>query len=250
MRSLSPVVGIPACAFPVDTLPFHGAGDKYVRAVREYTLSLPLIIPAIGPQLDLDDLLRHLDGLLITGSESNVEPRHYNGPPSAPGTLHDPERDATTLPLLRKAIAAGVPVLAICRGHQELNVALGGTLHQVVHNVPGFFKHSPDETLPIEEQFEVAHSVRLTSGGMLRSLMQTETIMVNSLHDQGIDSLAPDLIVEATAEDGMIEAVRVKEAPSFALGVQWHPEWLCSEASASIPIFRAFGAAVSRRSRR
>lgn len=239
-----PVVGIPADARQIGPHPFHAVGDKYVRAVSDGAGALPLLIPALGADIDPAAVLATVDGLLFTGSPSNVHPDRYQGPPSDEGTWHDADRDATTLPLLRAALAAGVPVLGICRGLQELNVALGGTLHQKVQTVPGLNDHREDDGLPLAEQYAPAHAVRLSPDGALARLTGQTSLMVNSLHQQGIDRLAPGLAVEARAEDGLIEAVRVTGAPAFALAVQWHPEWRVRDNPASLALFRAFGDAV------
>jgi len=175
---------------------------------------------------------------------SNVEPHRYDGPASRDGTLHDADRDATVFPLIDAALEAGLPVLAICRGIQELNVALGGTLHQEVHGVDGRDDHRADESRPVEEQYGPAHPVRLTKGGHLARLFDAEEITVNSIHSQGIDALAPGLSVEAVAADGQVEAVRLDTARGFCLGVQWHPEWRYRENPQSRILFRTFGAAV------
>ena len=219
-----PLIGIPADRRMVGQHPFHMVGEKYARAVMEAAGAAPLLIPALAEELRFDELLERLDGLLFTGSPSNVEPHRYQGPPSDPGTLHDPARDATTLPLIRKAVEAGVPVLGICRGFQEMNVAFGGTLHQKLHEVPGFLDHRDDERQPLEVQYGPAHDVTLEPGGLLRSLSSSDRVRVNSLHSQGIDRLGDELAVEARAPDGVIEAFRVTGARSFALAVQWHPE--------------------------
>jgi len=184
---------------------------------------------------------------VFTGSPSNVEPHRYRGPPSAPGTLHDPARDATTLPLIRKAVGAGVPVLGICRGFQEMNVAFGGTLHQKLHEVPGHLDHRDDTTQPLEVQYGPAHEVTLEPGGLLRTLSASDRIQVNSLHNQGIERLGSELAVEARAPDGVIEAFRVRAAPSFALAVQWHPEWKVMTNPFSRALFAAFGEASRER---
>lgn len=247
---MKPLVGIPACARPLGDHPFHVAGDKYIRAISDGAGALPLLVPALGDGLDIDDLVARLDGLLFTGSGSNVEPHRYGGPPSAEGTQHDPARDATTLPLIRAALAAGVPLLGICRGFQELNVALGGTLHQRVHDVPGLADHREDETAPLDVQYGPAHPVTLTPGGVLARLAECREVRVNSVHGQGIDRLAPGLAVEATAPDGLVEAVRVEGAPAFALAVQWHPEWRFREDPLSTALFAAFGEAAAERARR
>jgi putative glutamine amidotransferase len=245
-----PLVGIPACIKPINTSSFHSVNDKYVAAVATAGGALPVLLPALGDRYDMHDLVERLDGLLFTGSPSNVEPHRYGGPASAEGTLHDPERDATTLPLMRTAIEHGVPILCICRGIQELNVALGGTLHQLVHEVAGKRDHRSDKSRSPEDRYDASHAIALSGDGYLRSLLADRPVeaQVNSLHAQGIDRLAPGLSVEAVAPDGLIEAVRVEKAPGFALGVQWHPEhpralsWPLSQA-----IFGAFARAVADR---
>jgi putative glutamine amidotransferase len=207
----------------------------------------PLLIPSLADELGFDELLQRLDGLLFTGSPSNVEPHLYAGAPSAPGTLHDPARDATTLPLIRKAVRAGVPVFGICRGFQEMNVAFGGTLHQKLHEVPGYLDHRDDGSQPLEVQYGPAHDVTLEPGGVLRSLAASDRIEVNSLHNQGIDRLGAELAVEARAPDGVIEAFRVRDAQRFALAVQWHPEWKVMSNPFSRALFAAFGQASRER---
>ncbi len=242
---LKPLIGIPTCSRLLGEQPFHVCGDKYVRAVSDGAGGVPLLIPALGNALELEDLLGRLDGLLITGSPSNVEPHRYGGEPSEPGTLHDPDRDATTLPLILAALEMGVPLLGICRGFQELNVALGGTLHQKLAEVPGFANHAEDKRAPLPAQYGAAHRVRLTPGGVLAGLANgAESVLVNSLHSQGLARLANGLSVEATAEDGLVEAIRVTAAPAFALGVQWHPEWRFWENPLSTALLRAFGSAA------
>jgi putative glutamine amidotransferase len=247
---LPPLIGIPACLTADEGFGFHRVGDKYVAAVLDGAGGLPLLIPALGPRLDHAALLPRLDGLLITGARSNVEPHHYGGPAPADAAadLRDPARDATVLPLLRAALAAGVPLLAICRGLQELNVALGGTLHAEVHALPGRSDHRSDKSVPPGERYRDAHEVTLTPGGMLQDLLGgAERILVNSLHGQAIDRLAPGLLVEAEAADATIEAVRLPGAPAFALAVQWHPEWRVLENPVSRRLFAAFGAACRAR---
>ena len=227
--------------------PFHMVGEKYARAVLDAAQAAPLLIPSLADELGFDELLQRLDGLLFTGSPSNVEPHLYEGAPSAPGTLHDPARDATTLPLIRKAVRAGVPVFGICRGFQEMNVAFGGTLHQRLHEVPGHLDHRDDETQPLEVQYGPAHDVTLEPGGVLRALAASGRIQVNSLHNQGIDRLGAELAVEARAPDGVIEAFRVRDAQRFALAVQWHPEWKVMSNPFSRALFAAFGQASRER---
>jgi len=245
-----PVIGIPTCFVQGEGLGSHQVGAKYVDSVVDGAGGLPLLIPALGPRLDVESLLAEVDGLLITGSPSNVEPRHYGGPAPRPETTLDPARDATTLPLIRRALDLAVPLLAICRGLQELNVALGGTLHQNVHDLPGRADHRSDKTVPTQERYGPTHPVRLAPGGTMQRLLECAgTIQVNSLHAQAIDRLAERLAVEALAPDGTIEAVRVVDAPGFALGVQWHPEWRLLENPISRRLFAAFGAACRARQR-
>ena len=249
MSSDRPLIGIPADRRMVGHHPFHMVGEKYARAILDAAGAVPLLIPSLAEELGFEELLERLDGMLFTGSPSNVEPHHYDGPPSAPGTLHDPARDATTLPLIRRAVEHGVPVFGICRGFQEMNVAFGGTLHQKLHEVPGYLDHRDDETQPLEVQYGPAHEVRLEPGGMLRALAASDRISVNSLHSQGIERLGEPLAVEARAPDGVIEAFRVSAARSFALAVQWHPEWRVMTNPFSRALFAAFGQAAVERSR-
>jgi putative glutamine amidotransferase len=244
-----PLIGIPADRRMLGLHPYHVVGDKYARAVLDAAGGLPLLIPALAEELGLDELLARLDGVMFTGSHSNVDPRHYSGPPSDPGTLHDPARDATTLPLIRKAVESGVPVLGICRGFQEMNVAFGGTLHQKVHEVEGRHDHREDTSLELDVQYGPAHEVVLERGGSLQALTGQDRIQVNSLHSQGVDRLGPGLAVEARALDGLVEAFRVEHAKAFAVAVQWHPEWKAMSNPFSRALFAAFGAAARQRMR-
>jgi putative glutamine amidotransferase len=249
MRARKPIIGVPADRRLLGSHWFHCVGEKYLKALTEAAGAVPLIVPAFGEQLELEVLLERCDGVLLTGSPSNVEPHHYAGPASAPGTWHDPERDATTLPLIPRAVAAGLPLLAICRGFQELNVAYGGTLHQRLHEVPGLLNHKEDERQPLEAQYGPAHEVALAPGGLLAGLAGRTTIRVNSLHAQGIDRLGSGLEAEGRAPDGLIEAVRVADAPGFAVAVQWHPEWQALDNEFSTALFAAFGAAARAHAR-
>ncbi|MEO8307283.1 MAG: gamma-glutamyl-gamma-aminobutyrate hydrolase family protein [Pseudomonadota bacterium] len=250
MRLRRPVIGIPADRRMLGPHPFHAVGEKYITAVLDAAQALPLVIPSLGRELVLDELLQELDGLLFTGSPSNVEPHAYGGEPSRPGTLHDPQRDATTLPLIPRAVAAGVPVFGVCRGFQEMNVAFGGTLWQNVDEVPGHRVHHEDITQPLDVQYGPAHAVTLAQGGLLQSIAGTHQLVVNSLHHQGVRTLGRNLIEEARAEDGLIEAFRVQDARRFALAVQWHPEWQAADNPFSTALFRAFGEAARDRAAR
>ena len=221
----------------------HSAGDEYVAAVQGGAGALPLLIPVAG--LPPAEILARVDGLLFTGAESNVAPRQYGGLRRRPAALPDAARDATTLPLLRAAIDAAKPVLCICRGFQELNVALGGTLHQHLQEIPGRLDHREKPGLPPDDAYAHAHPVRFTPGGLLARVTGREGAKVNSLHTQGVDRLAPSLTVEAVAPDGQIEAVSGTGPGLFASGVQ------CASGMALRPrtaisraIFQAFGAAA------
>ena len=239
----SPVVGITACRRDLEGRVHHIVQEKYATAVSAAAGALPLLIPALGRTIANDDLLDSIDGLLLTGSPSNVLPRHYGQPASRPGTLHDPHRDETTLPLVRRCIERAMPLLAVCRGFQEVNVAFGGTLHQHVHELAETLDHRKHSVPDIDGQYAPSHAVALTQGGFLHRLVGRESIEVNSLHSQGIDRLGARLVVEAQAPDGLIEAVSVEACASFALAIQWHPEWNALNDPASRAIFAAFGAA-------
>src|SRR5690349_7203121 len=242
-----PVIGIPADRRMIGPHPFHAVGEKSIAAIVHAADCLPLLIPVLESPLDVTEILERVDGIFFPGSPSNVEPAHYAGPASVPGTLHDPHRDATTLTLIPRAIQSGVPVFGVCRGFQEMNVAMGGTLHQRVHEVEGFNDHREDKEAPLDVQYAPAHDVVLEAGGMLSKLAGADRITVNSLHGQGVDRLGPDLAVEARAPDGLIEAFRVKNAANFALAVQWHPEWQVMSNPFSQALFAEFGRAARQR---
>lgn len=245
-----PIVGVPCCVEAQEEgAVFHKVGEKYLMAAASASHCMPLMIPALGDWYDPFELVAELDGLMLTGSPSNVEPRHYEGEASRPGTHHDPVRDATTLPLIGAALETGLPLFAICRGHQELNVALGGTLHQNVQELDGKDDHRSDKTRPHDERYLERHPVTLTPAGVLHTLSGGETrVMVNSLHEQAIDRVADRLEIEAISDDGVIEATSVKGAESFALSVQWHPEHpLALEWPLSRAMFDAFGEACGQR---
>ena len=247
MQEKRPLIGIPADRRVLGPQPYHLVGEKYLTAILDAAGGLPVIVPAIGRELAMDDLLGTVDGLLFMGSPSNVEPHRYRGEPSAEGTLHDPHRDDTTLPLIPKAVAAGVPVLGICRGCQEMNVAYGGTLWQQLNAVPGHLNHREDTSQPLEVQYAQAHEVELADGGLLERLAGARRIQVNSLHGQGVARLADGLSALGHAPDGLVEAFAVDGASGFAYAVQWHPEWHCLENSLSLAMFRAFGDACRAR---
>ncbi len=245
--AITPTVGIIACRHESDRRMFQAVQEKYISAVNVGMDAIPLLIPCIGHRIIDSPLLDRLDGVLLTGSASNVHPHRYGARASRPATLHDSHRDESALPLIRRAVDAGVPLLAICRGFQEMNVAFGGSLIEQVHERSGSIRHHPDENASIEEQYAPSHRVSLTEKGFLHRLFGRREIEVNSLHYQGIDRLAPGLVVEAVAPDGLIEAVRVEGAKAFAVGVQWHPEWrLCVDPPAKT-LFEAFAHATRQR---
>lgn len=226
--------------------PFLAAGEKYVRAVVEGAGCVPVLIPNLQPVLPLRQVLDGLDGLLLTGSVSNVEPHRYSDEPSYEGNLHDPARDATNLALIPLAVEMGVPILAICRGFQEVNVAFGGSLYQKVHEKPGFMDHRENLDDPLDQQYGPDHPVALSEGGILARIAAATNVEVNSLHGQGIARLGEGLAVEAVAPDGLIEAFR-RDGNGFLLAVQWHPEWRVVENPFYLGIFRAFSEACHRR---
>ena len=236
-------VGIVCDRRVLDDMAVHQVHDEYIAAVRDGAGALPLLVPSTDTPLNSADLLAAVDGLLFTGAVSNVAPSHYGGD-LRPGTELDEIRDATTLPLLRAAIGAGKPVLAICRGFQELNVALGGSLHQHLHEIPGRLDHREPANVARDIEYAPSHPIILAPGGLLARLSGMTDAMVNSLHHQGVDRLAPGLKAEAHAPDGQIEALCMPHAKGFLLGVQWHPEWAFAGDSLSLAIFRGFGAAL------
>jgi putative glutamine amidotransferase len=234
---------------------YHCVGEKYIDAVAHGASAWPLLVPAFGAGLDLESLSGHIDlrrllegvdGVFLPGSASNVHPARYgveDPEPHAP----DVQRDELTFALIEAALAMAIPLFAVCRGMQELNVALGGTLHTALHQVPGYDDHREDPEAPREAQYALAHTVEARAGSLLERLAGASTFAVNSLHGQGVRDLAAGLEIEATAPDGVIEAVRVRSAASFALGVQWHPEWRWREHPVSVALFAAFGQAAAAR---
>jgi putative glutamine amidotransferase len=241
MQGNKPLVGVISDRRMVGEHPFHMAGEKYLRAVVDGSDAYPVMLPSLAEGFDVIDILDRLDGLLLTGSPSNVEPHHYLGEPSRPGTWHDPERDLTALALIPAAIRVGMPVFAICRGFQEVNVSFGGTLYQYVHEIPGYRMHKENPDDPLDVQYSPSHSVEFAEKGLLHGITGQRQARVNSLHSQGIEKLGDELVAEAWAEDSLVEAFSVKNSPGFTLAVQWHPEWKVTENPVSMKIFAAFG---------
>ena len=243
-----PLIGVSACTRQIGLHSFHIAGDKYLRAAA--VAGIPLVIPALGDLIDPVALVDSVDGLLFTGSPSNVEPHHYGGQASAQGPPHDAARDQLTLPLIRAAVAAGVPVFGVCRGFQEMNVAFGGSLHQRVHEVGPYADHRERTEDPVEVQYGISHALHVQPGGVLEQLGLPPQIEVNSVHGQGVERLGKGLRIEALAPDGLIEAFSVEGAQSFALGVQWHPEWKVHEHPYYLALFEGFARACRERAGR
>ncbi len=241
-QSMRPWVLIPACARALGDHPFHVVGDKYLAAVR-LAGGMPLVMPA--GERDPDEITRLLDladGVLLTGSPSNVHPVHFEQGVHDTTLPLDPHRDALTLRLIPEILQRGIPLMAICRGFQEVNVALGGSLLQAVHEAPGLSDHRGRGDTA-EEQYGFAHSVRAAPGGLLSQCLPTPEFKVNSVHGQGIERLAPGLRVEATSPDGLVEAFSWPQARGFNLCVQWHPEWQAANNPVSVRLFTVFGQA-------
>jgi putative glutamine amidotransferase len=241
-----PLVGLPADTYESSKLLFHSLGDKYARAVAEVSKCLPVMIPSLAEAMDLDALLDHFDGIVMTGAISNVHPPHYGGEPTADHEPYDHSRDSLTLRLIRAVIDRGIPLFCVCRGYQELNVVLGGTLETEIQRGERRLDHRSRKVDNLDMKYGPVHSIAITAGGLLEEILGRREILVNSLHRQGIAGLAPGLTIEARAPDGIIEAVSVKGAKTFAIGVQWHPEYKAASNPDSVKLFDAFGDAVRK----
>ena len=229
----------------------HATAAKNIEAVERFAGCIPLMLPALGDRLEVESFVERIDGLVLTGGRANVEPYHYGGPPFPDDEPIDPARDATALAMVQTCIAAEVPVFGICRGIQEMNVALGGSLHYRLHLLEGKDDHRMPrrEDVTVEEIFRLRHPVHLTPGGSFERLAGAPEVMVNSLHGQGIDRLARTLEVEAVTPDGVIEGVRLRNDRTFTVGVQWHAEWRPEEHELSRRLFEEFGRAARTRAR-
>ncbi|HSH89773.1 MAG TPA: gamma-glutamyl-gamma-aminobutyrate hydrolase family protein [Ramlibacter sp.] len=250
MRAQKPLVWVPACHRHLDLSDPGGytvLADRYAAAITALGLQ-PVLFPMAGAA-DVVDLLSAVDGVLLTGSPSNVEASHFGAVPLATDLL-DPRRDALTMNLVRTAIDAGTPLFGVCRGLQEMNVALGGSLHQQVHTEPGLMDHREPEDEDLEVQFATRHAVHLAPDSAFAQWAGGTTVLVNSLHGQGIKRLGEGLVAEAHAPDGLIEGVRVQRAKSFAFGVQWHPEWRHETNPFYAKTLEAFAQACVEHSRR
>jgi putative glutamine amidotransferase len=247
MPSLSdpmPLVAVTADVKPVDGYLWHAAPASYLEAAFRAAKVMPLVVPSFGADTPIDALLDTVHGVMVTGSRSNVHPTLYGTEPSTAHEPYDPARDATSLPMIRRALERGIPLFAICRGIQELNVALGGTLATEIQEQPGKMDHRAPVVDDTDVKFGIRQSVRIAERGCLGAILGGDSIDINSLHRQAIDRLGEGLTVEAVAEDGTIEAVSVSGAKAFAVGVQWHPEYWALSDKPSADLFHAFGEAV------
>ncbi|MGU3399547.1 gamma-glutamyl-gamma-aminobutyrate hydrolase family protein [Brucellaceae bacterium D45D] len=241
-----PLIAVPTDVQQFENYTWHAAPHQYLAAVIDVADVTPLLVPSFGDRIDLDAILDAVDGVLITGAKSNVNPALYGVEPSAAFEPYDDARDATSLPLIRAAIKKGVPLLAICRGIQELNVALGGTLATEIQALEGRMDHRAPQSDKQDERFAIQHPVTIKPDSCLGQILKQESVRVNSVHRQAIDQLAPRLAVEAVADDGTVEAVSVTDAKGFVVGVQWHPEYWAATDTPSRKIFEAFGEAVRK----
>lgn len=228
------------------SMPFLVLGDKYARAVKVNAAAQPVLFPLADAD-QIDALLQLVDGVLLTGSPSNVHPAHFGASLARPDLMLDQARDDLTLALVRACVAQAVPLLGICRGFQEINVALGGTLHQLVHELPDHLDHRESPEGSYEQQYAPSHTVRFEAGSAFSRWAGADTAAVNSVHGQGVDQLAPGLHALGHAPDGLVEAFEVTGAKTFAYAVQWHPEWKASDNPFYAAIFQAFGEACRAR---
>ncbi len=240
-----PVVGIIGNSYLIgDRFPAHACGTINSAAVAEVADCLPLIIPSDPRYVSVAELMAVCDGFVLTGGRPNVHPEEYGEEATEAHGAFDRARDAITLALVRECVARGQPFLGICRGFQEVNVALGGTLHPEIRELPGRDNHRMPPDATMEEQFAPRHKVRFAPGGVFHRLMGAEEVMTNSLHGQGVIRPGRDIVIDGWAHDGTPEALYVRGAPGFTLSVQWHPEWNAANDPVSRPLFTAFGDAV------
>ncbi len=240
-----PVVGIIGNMYLInDQYPVHAGGVMNTEAVSRVSGAAPLIVPADPLHHSVGELCELCDGFLFTGGRPNVHPEEYGHDETPAHGAFDRARDRIALPLIRRLVERGQPLLGVCRGFQEVNVAMGGTLHPEIRELPGRMNHRmpPDGTL--EEKFELRHEVTFTPGGPFARLMGADSVMTNTLHGQGIDEAGPRVVVDGRASDGTPEAAYVEDAPGYALAVQWHPEWNAAVDPVSRALFQSFGEAL------
>ena len=227
-----------------DEYPVHTGGVMNMDAVANVSGCMPLLIPADPAHVSVSELMARCDGFLLTGGRPNVHPEEYGEEPTAAHGDFDRARDAIALPLVRACVEAGQPFLGICRGFQEVNVAMGGTLYPEIRDLPGRMNHRmpPDGTL--EEKFEIRHKVTVSENGVFHRIFGSREVDTNTLHGQGIKEAGPRVVIDGVADDGTPEAIYIKDAPGFTASVQWHPEWNADGDPVSRPLFTAFGNAV------
>ncbi len=240
-----PIVGIISNGHILDdSYPVQLAGTSNIEAVADVTNAMPVLFPALPSITDIDEICTRFDGILLTGARPNVHPNEYGEEATDAHGIFDLDRDAVSLPLIRACVEKGVPILGICRGFQEFNVAFGGSLYPEIRDLPGRMNHRMPPEGTIEEKFAMRHDVNLMPGGHFAKIFGSDTVVTNSLHGQGIKQAGERIIVEGHATDGTPEAIRVRDAANFAYAVQWHPEWNAQHDSVSKPLFQAFGAAM------
>jgi putative glutamine amidotransferase len=240
-----PVVGIIANSFMInDQYPTQMSGAMNIEAIARVAGAVPVIIPALPDCIVIDEIMGVCDGFLLTGGRPNVHPEEYGHEATEAHGAFDRGRDRVALALIRACVEAGQPVLGICRGFQEFNVAMGGTLHPEIRDLPGRMNHrmSPDGTL--DEKFALSHLVRLSPGSPFIRIFGRDEVLVNSLHGQGIEEPGRRVVIEGYAPDGTAEAMTIEGAPGFAMAVQWHPEYNAALDAVSRPLFETFGDAL------
>ena len=252
-----PLVGVNAELKDYNGFDMLATGYKYVASVIEASGAIAVLVPTMGDAANggnypVDDLIHRLDGMVLTGGRSNIEPYHYDGEPFRPETHRDPLRDSTTLPLARKAIERGLPLFGICRGIQEINVALGGSLYPYLWEVEGHNDHRMPQTDTMATRFGPRHPVILSKGGLFANIaghagIEGNKVTVNSLHGQGLNRVADGLVVEARSEDGVVEGISMPDAPGLVIGVQWHAEYRPENHAFNRALFKAFGNAARQR---
>ncbi len=240
-----PVVGVIGNSYLIDDqYPVQASGVMNIQALSEVCDAIGLIIPCLPGNLSTKELIDFFDGFLFTGGRPNVHPSEYGQDATEAHGSFDQNRDSLVLPLIRECQKLGKPILGICRGFQEFNVAFSGTLHPEIRELPGRINHRmpPDGTL--EEKFAQRHKVVLKEGGAFAKIFDAKEVLVNSLHGQGIDIPGKNIHIEGWASDGTIEAISLKNSVGFALAVQWHPEWNAKDDIVSKQLFQAFGEAL------
>jgi putative glutamine amidotransferase len=241
-----PVIGIIGASFLIhDDYHIFGAGKLNTAAVAEACGAVPIILPTDPDLSDISELMALCDGFVFTGARANVHPEEYGEAATPAHGDFDRDRDRVALPLIRACIEAGQPIIGICRGFQEVAVAMGSTLHPEIRDLPGRDNHRmpPDGTL--EEKFALRHAVTFSPDGPFAKLLSEAEVMTNTLHGQGIKQAGPRVVIDGTAPDGTPEAIYIKDAPGFTLSVQWHPEWNATVDPVSKPLFAAFGQAAA-----